>query len=45
MKAVGFLVGKWAGEARLLRGSGETLELLQAEKAQYKLDGFRDHFL
>jgi hypothetical protein len=39
MKAVGFLVGKWAGEARLLRGPGEPLELLQTEEAQYKLDG------
>lgn len=39
MKDLGFLVGKWAGEARLLRGPGEPVELLQTEKAQYKLDG------
>jgi hypothetical protein len=39
MKAVGFLVGKWEGEARLWRGPGEPLELLQTEEAQYKLDG------
>ena len=39
MKEVGFLVGKWAGEARLLRGPGEPVELLQTEEAQYKLDG------
>jgi len=39
MKKLGFLVGKWSGEARLLRGSGEPLELLQTEEAQYKLDG------
>jgi hypothetical protein len=29
MKKLGFLVGKWAGEARLLRGPNETVELLQ----------------
>ena len=39
MKEVGFLVGKWQGEARLLRGPRELLELLQTEEAQYKLDG------
>jgi hypothetical protein len=39
MKEVGFLAGKWAGEARLLRGPGESVELLQTEEAQYKLDG------
>jgi hypothetical protein len=39
MKEVGFLVGKWAGEARLLRGPAESVELLQTEEAQYKLDG------
>lgn len=39
MKEVGFLVGKWAGEARLLRGPGESVELLQTEEAQYKLGG------
>jgi len=39
MQKLGFLVGKWAGEARLLRGAGEWAELLQTEEAQYKLDG------
>ena len=39
MKKVSFLVGKWAGEARLLRGPAESTELLQTEEAWYKLDG------
>jgi len=39
MKKLGFLVGKWVGEARLLRGPTELVELLQTEEAQYKLDG------
>jgi hypothetical protein len=39
MKKLGFLVGKWAGESRLLRGPAESVELLQTEEAKYKLDG------
>jgi hypothetical protein len=39
MKKLAVLVGKWTGEARLLRGPGEWVELLQTEEAQYKLDG------
>jgi hypothetical protein len=39
MKKLGFLVGKWAGEARLLRGPGEPVVLAQTEEAQFKLDG------
>jgi len=39
MKKLGFLVGKWTGEARLLRGPDESVELLQTEEAKYKLDG------
>jgi hypothetical protein len=39
MTAVNFLVGKWAGEARLVRGPAESVELLQTEEAQYKLGG------
>jgi hypothetical protein len=39
MKKLGFLIGKWAGDARLLRGPTEPLELLQTEEAHYKLDG------
>ncbi len=39
MKRLGFLVGKWAGEARLLRGPGEPVVLRQTEEAQFKLNG------
>jgi hypothetical protein len=39
MKKLGFLVGKWSGEAHLLRGPGEWVDLHQTEEAQYKLDG------
>ncbi len=39
MKKLDFLVGKWAGEARITRGAGETTELVQTEEAGYKLDG------
>jgi len=39
MKMLEFLVGKWAGEARLLRGPGEPIVLAQTEEARYKLDG------
>jgi len=39
MRKLGFLVGKWSGEARILRSSGETVELAQTEEAEYKLDG------
>ena len=39
MKKLGFLVGKWVGEARLLRGPGEPVVLVQTEEAQFKLDG------
>ena len=39
MKKLGFLIGKWAGEARLQRRPGEPVELIQTEEAQYKLDG------
>src|SRR6516225_2017290 len=39
MRKLGFLVGKWNGEARLLRGPGEWMNLHQSEEAQYKLDG------
>jgi hypothetical protein len=37
MKRLGFLVGKWVGEARLLRGPGEPVVLVQTEEAQFKL--------
>jgi len=39
MKKLGFLVGRWVGRAHVLRGAGETTELLQTEEAHYKLDG------
>lgn len=39
MKKLSFLIGKWSGEARVLQRSGEMMEMLQAEEAQYKLDG------
>jgi hypothetical protein len=39
MQKLAFLVGKWSGEARVLRGPDEWLELDQTEEAQYKLDG------
>jgi hypothetical protein len=38
-KKLDFLVGKWTGQARLLRGPSESVELLQTEEAHYKLDG------
>jgi hypothetical protein len=39
MKKLAFLIGKWSGEARVLRGSDQWLDLDQSEEAQYKLDG------
>src|SRR5262249_7152800 len=39
MKKLEFLVGKWNGEARLLRGSEQWMDMHQSEEAQYKLDG------
>jgi hypothetical protein len=39
MRKVGFLIGKWVREVRLLRGATEAVELVQTEEAQYKLDG------
>jgi hypothetical protein len=39
MKKLGFLVGEWAGEGRMLRASGEWVEFSQTERAEYKLDG------
>jgi hypothetical protein len=39
MKKLEFMVGKWAGEARLVRGPGEPVSLTQTEEAQYKLEG------
>ena len=38
MKKLSFLVGKWSGEARIMRSTGD-IELAQTEDAQYRLDG------
>jgi hypothetical protein len=38
MQKLSFLIGKWAGEASVLRGPGEPVQLLQTEEASYKLD-------
>jgi hypothetical protein len=39
MNKLSFLVGRWSGEAHILRGPGEPLRLMQTEEAQYKLGG------
>ncbi len=39
MKKLGFLAGKWSGEARIFRGSAEPVEMAQTEKAEYRVDG------
>jgi hypothetical protein len=39
MKKLAFLIGKWSGEATVLRGPGQFAELSQTEEAQFKLDG------
>jgi hypothetical protein len=39
MKKLEFLVGEWSGEATVLRGPGQFVEMAQTELAQFKLDG------
>ena len=39
MKKLSFLVGKWAGDARIFPSSGAPIEMAQTEEAEYKLDG------
>ena len=39
MKKLSFLAGKWIGEARMVRGPGEPLVLVQTEEVQFRLDG------
>jgi hypothetical protein len=39
MNKLSFLIGKWDGEASVLRGPGQFVDLDQSEEAQYKLDG------
>jgi hypothetical protein len=39
LKKLGFLAGKWIGEAKVQRGPGEPLVIQQTEEVQYKMDG------
>src|SRR5262245_10501946 len=39
MKRLSFLIGKWSGEASVLRGPGLFVGLNQTEVAEFKLDG------
>ena len=39
MQELAFLIGKWSGEARALRGPDHWVDLQQTEEAQFKLDG------
>jgi hypothetical protein len=39
MKKLEFLVGDWSGDATILRGPGQFVEMAQTESAQFKLDG------
>jgi hypothetical protein len=39
MKKLEFLVGEWSGEASVLRGPGQFVDLAQTESAEFKLDG------
>jgi hypothetical protein len=39
MKKLSFLIGKWSGEASVLRAPGQFVDLSQTEEAQFKLDG------
>jgi hypothetical protein len=39
MKKLGFMVGKWSGEASVLRAPGQFVALSQTEEVQFKLDG------
>lgn len=39
MKKLSFLIGKWSGEASVLRGPGQFVYLSQTEEAQFKLAG------
>jgi hypothetical protein len=39
MKKLEFLVAKWSGNASVIRGTGESLKLIQTEEVQFKLDG------
>jgi len=39
MKKLSFLIGEWSGEASVLRGPGQLVDLSQTESAQFRLDG------
>lgn len=39
MRKLDFLIGRWTGEARMARGPGQYVDMIQTEDAQYKLDG------
>jgi hypothetical protein len=39
MKKLSFLIGEWSGEAAVLRGPAQYVNLVQTEHAQFKLDG------
>ncbi len=39
MKKLEFLLGEWSGEATVLRGPGQFIEMAQTESVQFKLDG------
>jgi hypothetical protein len=39
MQKLAFLIGKWSGEARILRGPNQWLDVHQTEEAQFKLNG------
>src|ERR1041385_8814064 len=38
MQRLNFLVGNWSGEAHIFRTGAEVAELMQTERAEYKLD-------
>ena len=39
MRKLSFLIGKWSGDASVLRSGGKFVDLSQTEEAQFKLDG------
>jgi hypothetical protein len=39
MKKLGFLVGKWSGEGRMLRATGEWIDITQTENVEYSSMG------
>jgi hypothetical protein len=39
MKKLSFLIGEWSGEATVLRGPAQFVNVAQTEHAQFKLDG------